>query len=314
MAWNEIAIGYSQPINNKWTVAGRLKYLTGFAFADFKATNLSADIGPNGNTMQMQATLRTSGFSAISNSAYGQDLSSYQSTSFGNMLSNWGLALDLGASYVIDPKLITFFGVNDLGFINWNNQPLTYSSKGAVADFAPITQTGTDGTIKFGSDFSKIKDQLNNNGSLSTQGFLSSVSSHWNGGLQWKPRKWFHATSLLDFYIVQGVFAYPGLTVAGTLNAGRWAEFSLNSGYNYGRYVRVGAGTSFNWFLGIKPLRFHIFTNNILGYVSAKYLQSADFQVGLSWTWSRKPKKEKTVIVAPTFEVDSKMVSPVPNK
>ncbi|MBY0244947.1 MAG: hypothetical protein K2Q03_05780, partial [Sphingobacteriaceae bacterium] len=48
MSWNEVAFGYTRPINKKWLVGGRLKYLTGIAYSDFSANNMIAKLGADG--------------------------------------------------------------------------------------------------------------------------------------------------------------------------------------------------------------------------------------------------------------------------
>ena len=91
----------------------------------------------------------------------------------------------------------------------------------------------------------------------------------------------------MDAYLVNGVISYPGATIAGTLNGGKFSEITMNAGYTKDRPFRVGAGGSIK--AGVMQL--HLFSNNIVGLMNTRYLQSVDVQFGLSWVWRNSKKK-----------------------
>lgn len=287
MAWNEIAVGYTRPINTKLTVGGRLKYLTGVAYSDFSSQKLTAKIGPDGNSFDIDSKIRTASLNPISDTAYGnQDLTIYKNDNLASLMfsglgKNNGLALDAGVNYELKKELNFFAGFNDLGFISWKNNPLTYNTKVSLTDFYPIKKNPV--TDKYEANF----DELIENGIVTPESFTVGLNTQFNIGSTWKPVKWFHSTALIDAYLVNGTIQYPGITIAGTVNGGNFSEFTMNAGYTQNRSFRIGTGMSIK--AGV--LQMHLFSNNITGLFNAANLQSVDFQFGLSWAWKGKNKK-----------------------
>ena len=287
MAWNEVAVGYTRPINNKWTLGGRLKYLTGIAYSDFSSQKLTAKLGPDGNSFNIDSKIRTASLNPISDTAYNnQDLTKYKNDNLASLMlsglgKNNGLGLDAGVNYEIKKGLNVFAGFNDLGFISWKNNPLTYNTKVLLTDFNPIKKNPV--TDEYEANF----DEFTKNGLVTPESFFVALNTQFNIGTTWKPVKWFHSTALIDAYLVNGTIQYPGITVAGTLNGGNFSEFTMNAGYTQNRLFRIGTGMSIK--AGI--LQMHLFSNNITGLFNAANLQSVDFQFGLSWAWRGKDKK-----------------------
>ena len=287
MAWNEIAVGYTRPINTKWTLGGRLKYLSGVAYSDFSSQKLTAKIGSDGNSFDIDSKIRTASLNPISDTAYGnQDLTIYKNDNLGSLIlsglgKNNGLALDAGVNYKLKEELNIFAGFNDLGFISWKNNPLTYNTKVTLTDFYPIIKNPE--TDEYEANF----DKLIENGIVTPESFSVGLNTQFNIGSTWKPVKWFHSTALIDAYLVNGAIKYPGITVAGTVNGGDFSEFTMNAGYTQNRSFRIGTGMSIK--AGI--LQMHLFSNNITGLFNAANLKTVDFQFGLSWAWKGKEKK-----------------------
>lgn len=286
MAWNEIALGYTTKINKKLTIGAKLKFLSGVAYADFKSRHLVATIGPDGNNFDVDSELRTASLNPITDKAYNQDLTPYKSNDELGLVTrgltkNLGGAIDFGVGYEIAKGLRAFAGFNDLGFISWKNNPLTYNNKVVLKDFYPIKYNSE--TDKYETDFTQFTDS----GVVKASSYNVYLNTHLNAGTTWQLSKTFHTTALLDAYVIDGGIAYPGGTLAGTLNGGRFFEFTMNAGYNQNRPFRVGTGMS----VKAGPLQMHMFSNNIAGAINAENLQSVDVQFGLSWAWAKKVNK-----------------------
>jgi len=285
MAWNEIAVGYTTAINSKWTVGVKAKYLTGVAYADFTSKNLTGTLGPNGNSFNIDSQVRTSSLNPISDRAYNQDLTPYQNNLSSMLLNclgkNTGLAMDAGVKYNVSKAVKVFAGFNDLGFITWKNNPLIYHNSAVLTDFYPVKEDQSNGSYTLNlDDFTK-------SGNVTPTKFTTMLNTHLNSGATWQPNKTFHSTLLMDAYVVNGAIMYPGATVAGTLNGGKFSEISANVGYNVDRPFRVGLGGSMK--AGV--LQMHLFSNNVVGLINPNYLRSVDVQFGLSWVWRNKTKK-----------------------
>lgn len=287
MAWNEIAVGYTRPLNKKWIVGGRFKYLNGVAYTDFSSKKLTAKIGPDGNSFDIVSKIRTASLNPLADTAYNnQDLTKYKSDNVASLIlsglgKNNGLGLDAGVSYEIKKGLNIFAGFNDLGFISWKNNPLTYDTTVLLTDYYPIKKNPV--TNNYEANF----DAFTENGIVTPESFTVALNTQFNIGTTWKPVKWFHSTALIDAYLVNGMIQYPGITVAGTLNGGNFSEFTMNAGYTQNKSFRVGTGMSIK--AGV--LQMHLFSNNIIGVFNTADLQSVDFQFGLSWAWRGKNKK-----------------------
>jgi hypothetical protein len=285
MGWSEIAMGYTVKIGKKWNLGSKLKYLTGVAFASFHSSKLIVTATQDGNSFDIDSKIRTSSLNPIVDKAYNQDLTPYKNNTrsmmMDNLTKNVGLAVDFGIGYTINNQTKAFAGFNDLGFINWGNNPLTYNTVTALTDFYPI---------KYDSDTKKYDlylDPLIKNGTAKTNSFKTNLNTQLNAGVTFQPTKWFHSTILADAYIVDNTFSYPGATIAGTLNGGDFSEFTMNAGYNKDRPFRIGMGMS----MKLKVLQIHLFSNNIRGMFDASKMQSADLQFGLSWVWKNKVTK-----------------------
>ncbi|MBF4471203.1 DUF5723 family protein [Flavobacterium sp. HJJ] len=285
MGWSEIAMGYTSKIGKKWNLGGKLKYLTGVAYASFYSSKLIVTAAQNGNSFDINSKIRTSSLNPIVDKAYNQDLTPYKNDvktmMVDNLTKNIGFAADFGIGYTINKQTKAFAGFNDLGYINWGNNPLTYNTVVTLTDFYPIKY---DYNTK---KYDLYLDPIINNGTAQTNSFKTSLNTQLNAGITYQPVKWFHTTILADAYIADNTFSYPGATVAGTLNGGDFSEFTMNAGYNKDRPFRIGMGMS----MKLKVLQMHLFSNNIIGAFDASKMRSADLQFGLSWVWKNKVPK-----------------------
>ena len=190
MAWNEIAVGYTKHINTKWTLGGRLKYLNGLAYSDFSSQKLTARIGPDGNSFDIDSKIRTASLNPLSDKGYGdQDLTIYKNDDLASLMlsglgKNNGLALDAGVNYELKKELNFFAGFNDLGFISWKNNPLIYNTKVALTDFYPIKKNPV--TDEYEANFDEFKE----NGVVTPESFSVGLNTQFNIGSTWKPVKW----------------------------------------------------------------------------------------------------------------------------
>lgn len=148
----EIAYGYSQKINERIRVGGRLKVLLGAANLDANITR--ADVTVNGEKLEVdaQADLKVAApeVSFRNNEEGYMDISNpVVSNKFG--LAGLGAALDLGMTFEPVDGLTLSASVNDLGGISWKNNVTAQSAANASFE-------GTEFT--FGQENSAITDDL----------------------------------------------------------------------------------------------------------------------------------------------------------
>lgn len=160
----ELALGHSHKIGSKWTVGGKIKFLIGVAYADFKADKLHVQMQDD----QWAITGKPQLSAAIlkSNFTYEKDdptrkIDGLDDVSFG--LPGFGLAFDLGATYKVTDDLTVSAAVTDLGFISWSKalQAGAKTDSWTFKGFENIYAGGTDtGNNKLDDQFETMGDDL----------------------------------------------------------------------------------------------------------------------------------------------------------
>jgi hypothetical protein len=150
-AYIEVGFGYSRQINDKLTVGGKLKYLIGEAniSTKIKKFELNADIekwmvnGSGTVNASLPAIVNTEKFfkepedpndpnakEILDFGGIGDAIADnfgFGDLKIGDLFSNSGFGIDLGATYQLLPELQLSAAVNDLGFITWKNNTVNTS-------------------------------------------------------------------------------------------------------------------------------------------------------------------------------------------
>ena len=123
-AWAEYAIGAGYKINEKLSVGGKLKLLSGIMNISTKGSNLSLYTSPTGDMLRANChvNIRTS----------VPENASFSSVAFGK---NKGFGVDFGGTYSINKMFDVAASVVDLGFINWKDNTTAYRSSENSREF-----------------------------------------------------------------------------------------------------------------------------------------------------------------------------------
>lgn len=128
-AYNEFAFGIST-FRKKFGYAIRLKYLQGLANATIESTNSTVAFNDD---LQLQAQ----GNLVMNTSSPAKDTSlnvpdNYQAQDAIFNFKNMGFGADIGFSYFFNTKLTFSLAVNNLGFINWRTNPISFESSAST--------------------------------------------------------------------------------------------------------------------------------------------------------------------------------------
>lgn len=261
LAYMEYGLGYNRDINDKLTVGGRLKLLSGVAniHTEKSLLGISTDATTFNITIDGAMKINTSNLSQFEDTTYNP-LSLVKSA---YNFQNFGLAVDLGASYQLTDKIQLSSSLVDLGFIKWKTNVSNYGTdnvnytfegidlNAVIYDSLDIAQSLTD---TLGDVFTA--DETN-------EAYSTALHAKFNIGGKYKINKYFSGNFLMYNEIYAKKYS-AGFSFATTIQLKNWLSASLN--YNiYGRaYNNVGFGLS----LKGGPIQFYIMSDNIVTFLA----------------------------------------------
>lgn len=115
----ELFWGYARPINDEWTVGGKLKFLAGLGQA--RASIPQMNIAMSGDEWLISSQGYMEGSAVVPLRFKTGENGAVTEFDMGNgtNISSFGVAVDLGAVYKPSDRWTVSLGVTDLGFIHW---------------------------------------------------------------------------------------------------------------------------------------------------------------------------------------------------
>ena len=193
MSYVEYGLGYNRNVNDKLTVGGRVKLLSGIAniktiksqlgiSTDQTAFDLTIDGKMQLNTSNLDSTTLNDP-AQIAKSAYN--------------FKNSGIALDLGGSYQLMKKLQLNASLLDLGYIRWSTNVTNYISSDVNYTFKGINLNDSLSSKHLSDTVSKVFNQHQEHGSYSTL-----LHTKFYVGAKYEFNKYFYSSALLYNEIV----------------------------------------------------------------------------------------------------------------
>lgn len=269
MHYRSFGLGYQRQFNDKWTFGAKLKLISGIntVYTNSSTFKLRTDTTTYDLYVSGRYEMNTSGIDT-------NDLGNFQNY-VGNVNGNYGIALDLGATYNLTPKLRLSASVIDLGFINWKQGNMNFSS-----DDASIAITAIDfSNALFGSDTTnqdpagdhfenignEFEEQFQANGN--SNAFKTSLATRFYAGANYtlieNPKLKGQASALFFGELYRGNFR-PSLTFAYTQNLTKRIQLTAN--YTMlDRKSNLGAGIV----LGLGAFQIHAMVDNLLAFYTA---------------------------------------------
>lgn len=272
-AYHEFAVGYGRDITDKLSVGARVKFLSGIVSADVDKAGASFLTTYDSLYFETEAiNLNTSGTYIF------EDNIDVFDAFFG--FKNTGLALDLGASYMINDKLSVSMSVNDLGYINWTEDtqqvqiaPTKYAFYGIdLLDIInsndsvdPFEQLGDTLQVMFEPD------------SIEGKGFTTNLATKLYAGATYEVGKHhtFGATVYGDF--LKGTFN-PAFGLSYNLELGQIWTIGINASYRNKTISNLGVGTT----LTLGPIQLYALTERLNSVMNLYETSFVDARVGMN--------------------------------
>lgn len=262
-SYSEFALGYSRNINDKLSIGGNLKYLIGQANISTDITKIRLTAGIDEWNIATEATINAStpGVDIPLRADNLIDTDNITSN-FDNPLDmgitgNWGLGLDLGATYKILKNLELSAAVTDLGFIRWKNNVTNASYKGDFS-FTGISY-GVDDNMedKFDSISNAFDDSFKADGKK--EAYTTYLSTRMNIGAEYSLVNDKIGFGLLSSTLFTNKTAFSDLTTSLNLRPYDWFSSSFSYSLLDGQWSCLGAGIQ----LKILPFNLYIAADHI---------------------------------------------------
>lgn len=288
-------IGYSYKLNDKISFGTRLKLLKGFSNINVEKMNLSLNtVSDSESSYALEGDynfiINTSGMYDHDFYKNGNHLMGVENDfDIGSYLfnkKNNGYAIDLGFTYNINKKFTINASAIDLGFINWESDPINYKSKQSTFYFDGINLNYNNDSIDV---FKSTLDTLSNifeitstyenyKTNLNSKFYLSgyyNINEKNKVGVLFFGRKYrnnFEKAISLNYY----------------LKASKNFNFLANYTIFENKFDNLGLGLSLN----LGPFQSYIISDNILSAFNQLNTDRVNLRFGLNIFIRNKPKKQ----------------------
>ncbi len=262
-SYTELSGGYSHKIDKNWTVGGKLKFLYGHAYMDFRTDEAYLKMAPDQLQACISGNLNIAGpFKENMPARLDKNgitgLTDYMDLSAGGFLKpkGYGGAVDLGVTYKPFKQLQVSVSVTDLGFIYWKSA--TYSMKGDTTYTAPMmhySEINGNTAEEKNSGINSVMDSIGSYLSSFAQNSLIGNKSNANGVCRMTTTK-LHVGVDGNFFknkIGVGVYSatefrnqrvYEEVTFGLAVRPVNWFNLALTYSFVNGRWNTMGAGLS----------------------------------------------------------------------
>ncbi len=286
--YTEFSVGYSRIINDKLTLGANVKYLMGQANISTDIDKLRLNTGIDNWTISGKGKINSS--VPLVNSPILPDgtidFDNITTTPFEDAdvfdlvaTSNWGLGLDLGATYKLLPNLELSSSLTDIGFIRWKEN-VTNSSFNDDFSFSGVN-IDPDSDIEDNADsiWNDFKDIFGANGS--NNAYTTYLSTRFNLGGEYSIVNDKIGFGLLSSTLFTGVSAHSDLTASSNFRPYNWFSASFSYSLLDGQWSCFGAGIQ----IKILPFNMYIALDHIPTTFTSEYipthLKSFNIQTGL---------------------------------
>lgn len=275
MHYREFGLGYNRKIleDDKLVVGGRLKTLFGLGNVTTRRADYSITIGSEAElyalTLKSDMLVQTSGLGALDD-----DIMPYMTNT-----KNFGMGVDLGATYQLNEELSFSGSIINLGFINWKSHVMNSRSDGSfkfegVEDGDLLTGGGfeidlTALTDSIADTFEVTKDSASYTTGLPTQMYLT-------GHYRLAPNTKASATLYTDYI---GSFR-RGLSLGISQQVGRWFQTAATYSVQSRSFNNLGLG--FTITTGPKGLQLYCVTDNIIAAFNPGAARVASLRTGIN--------------------------------
>lgn len=282
MVFNEFALGLAREVNDQLTVGIHVNLLNGQYNISTERAKVSLYTDPNDFSFRMNSdiSIRTAGPDSLSNQKPKAFIKS----------GNFGLGIDLGATYKLNSKFSFSASVLDLGFIKWKKNLLAFESRrpGAIVSFNGIDINKFFKKDSVGINYKAVLDSLKDQfkiDSLYNQSYKTSLPMRFYLGAIYN----INDNNTVGF-LFHGQFYdkkfLPSFSLSYYTQVGRVLGLSASYNIMNHSYNNIGVGLSLN----LGPTQIYATTDNILAISNYKTAQNAHLHAGIVWVFGQKSK------------------------
>jgi outer membrane protein OmpA-like peptidoglycan-associated protein len=292
MSYVEYGLGYNRDVNDKLTVGGRIKFLSGIANLQTVRSQFGISTDPTSFDLTIDGGMRLNS-SNLDTTALKDPFKIAQSAfSF----KNSGLALDLGASYQLSQKLQLNASLLDLGYIRWTTNVTNYISSDVSYTFKGIDLNDSLSSKHLTDTLTKVFNQHQEHDSYTTK-----LHTKFYLGAKYEFNKNFYSSALLYNEIVASKYT-AGLSVAINARLKNWLYASLN----YSAYGRSYNNVGFGFNIKGGPIQFYVMSDNILAFLNPEKAKHVHASFGMNIVIG--PRRDKDEDGIPNKKDDCKDV------
>jgi hypothetical protein len=291
--YNEYAFGFAKEFGEKLSIGGRLKLLSGVTNFTTKKTELGIYTDPTtfALTVDGSAEINSSNIIPDSTSLSNGSFSAAEiGKSFYNF-ANFGIGLDLGATYKLNDKISFSASLVDLGYIRWSNNVSSYKTN----DFN-YTFEGIDLKQYFSANDSSsttldaFADSLSAafNVTKNTDSYTTSLYTKFYMGANYQLNSNINFGAVLLSEFIKGKYN-PSLSLSTNFSLKSW----LNATVHYAIYNKTFTNIGFGLSMRGGPMQWFIMTDNIFSFINPLNTRSVNISTGLSIAIVGKDKKKK---------------------
>lgn len=288
-SYMEYAFGATKEINDKLTLGGRLKLISGIANINTKKSEIGlyTDAETFALTIDGSAEIQTANSLFYLDSNYIFDKKEIINNSL--IFANKGIGIDIGGTYKINDKLSINASVLDLGSITWKTNVSNYKSNNINFKFEGvdvnelISDTSSNPGQNFQDTLTKIFSYDENYEKYTT--FLNTKIYL---GANYQLTKQINAGALLFNEFIKGKYR-AGFSISMNASLKSWLAASMNYTIYNGSFSNIGLGLSMKG----GPMQFYIMSDNVLSLVKPFDARNVHVCLGMSIFLKEKENKKK---------------------
>lgn len=296
-SYHEIGIGYSRQFSDRLTLGARLKYLQGHGIVETEEISGLIHIGADSVTVASGNILvNTAGVRLEEEN--DPDYLGYFTNN-----GNRGAAIDLGATFAVNDKLMLSASVKDIGFINWKDytrsyelDPITYTYRG----FDLLDLVNKDPNDQFLQAEIDSLESLYNMNETDDISFTSTLRPKTYLGANYALGKKHNVGALFYFDFFRG-HMNPSIALSYNLKLGRILNMVVNTAYVNGEFTGFGAGFT----LKLTGLQVYSSTDHVMSAVYPSRASIAEVHTGVNLVFGKvkKPVEEEVIEEEPEEEI-----------
>lgn len=291
-AYQDVALGYARPINDRLTIGARVKFIVGLANADLQFDRMNIRMNDTEWAIDAHGTFNASlsGLEVPSKTDdEGRptgilDLGEIDVDGFG--IGGYGFGVDLGATYKLLDNLTLSAGVVDLGLISWSAKNTVSGISNGSYNFGGFNIV--DGVEQGATSFDDF-DEITNFHSTPAKSRTTSLRTTINVGGEYTILDNLLGFGLLSSTQIRATKSYSELTASVNVRPIDWFSAAVSYSMLHSGFKTVGMA------INIHPswINFFVGTDYMIGRVSKQFIpinqKAANFYFGLAIPMGKRP-------------------------